>query len=164
MDKLDQEENLIKNKLLLFEKNSGNLMPSLQQIQKTLGYIPPKAIELIATYFSLPMAKVYEVITFYAQFRLNPPGQNQIKVCMGTACHMRGASILMDNWERKLKIKAGQTTKDGLYSLERVACVGCCNLAPVMLNNEEIIPNATPIKIEGMLFSYELGENNKKED
>jgi len=138
----------------------GNLIPVLQQVQKKLGYVPPVAMQEVAAHFNIPAVDVYGVITFYNQFRLTPPGKNQIKICMGTACHMRGANIIQEAWERRLKIKVGETTEDREFSLERVACVGCCTMAPVVVNNEEVNGKITPTRVDGLLFSYELDKKN----
>ncbi len=125
-----------------------NLLPAAQQIQRELGYLSPAALEALADYFALSKPEVYEVITFYPDFRLTAPGKNQIKICMGTACHLKGSKILQERLENKLNIKCGETTPDGQYSLERIACAGCCSLAPVIVMNQEIIPRVSPIRIE----------------
>ncbi len=159
----EAKEQLIEKQITLeimsaFDKHKKHLIPALQQIQEKLGYISQEAMEIVASHLGIQAVEVYEVVTFYNQFRLAPPGKNQIKVCMGTACHMKGGHIIMDAWERKLGIKAGETTEDRQYSLERVACIGCCNLAPVMVFNEEIIGKTTPTKVEGLMFSEQVNE------
>lgn len=141
----------------------GSLIPVLQQIQDELGYIPPGAMQETARHFGIPAVDVYGVVTFYNQFRLNPPGKHQVKMCMGTACHMKGGNIIMDSWERVLNIKVGETTPDREFSLERVACVGCCTLAPVTLINEKVHGRMTPTKVDGLLFSHRLNQDQKKE-
>ncbi|HBX24663.1 MAG TPA: NADH-quinone oxidoreductase subunit NuoE [Desulfotomaculum sp.] len=140
--------------------SQGNLIPVLQQVQNKLGYVPPVAMQEVAAHFNIPAVDVYGVITFYNQFRLTPPGKSQIKICMGTACHMRGANIIQEAWERRLKIKVGETTEDREFSLERVACVGCCTMAPVVVINEEVNGKITPTRVDGLLFSYELDKKN----
>ncbi|MCQ2560140.1 MAG: NAD(P)H-dependent oxidoreductase subunit E, partial [Clostridia bacterium] len=119
-----------------------------QQIQKESGCLSPTALAALADYFALPPSEVYEVITFYPDFRLTAPGKKQIKICMGTACHLKGSKIIQEQLESKLSIKCGETTPDGQYSLERVACVGCCSLAPVIVFNQETIPQVSLIRIE----------------
>ena len=147
----------------LFDPGKGNLIPILQRVQGELGYVPPEAMEVVAGYLDLPPVEVYGVVTFYNQFRITPPGKHQVKVCMGTACHVKGGHIILDSWERRLGIKVGETTEDREYSLERVACVGCCTLAPVTLYDEEVIPKITPTKVDGLLFSHQLADKQQKE-
>lgn len=146
-----------------FDGSRGNLIPVLQQVQDKLGYVPQVAMQEVASHFALPPVDVYGVITFYNQFRLTPPGKNQVKICMGTACHMRGAHIIQDSWERRLNIKVGETTEDRDFSLERVACVGCCTMAPVVVINEEVHGKVTPTRVDGLLFSYQLDKQKTKE-
>lgn len=145
------------------QQNPGQLIPVLQQIQAGLGYVPPVAMTTVADFFDIPAVDVFGVITFYNQFRLTPPGKRQVKICMGTACHMRGAHIIQDAWERRLNIKVGQTTEDREYSLERVACVGCCTLAPVVVINEEMHGKITPTRVDGLLFADQLEREKAKE-
>jgi len=142
------------------QDSRGNLIPVLQQVQNKLGYVPPVAMQEVAAHFNIPAVDVYGVITFYNQFRLTPPGKNQVKICMGTACHMRGANIIQEAWERRLKIKVGETTADREFSLERVACVGCCTMAPVVVINEEVNAKITPTRVDGLLFAYNLEKKN----
>jgi len=142
--------------------NKGNLIPILQRIQEELGYVPRDAMEEVAGYLNLPAVDIYGVVTFYNQFRLTPPGKHQVKVCMGTACHMKGGNIILEAWERRLKIKVGETTEDREFSLERVACVGCCTMAPVALVDETVHGRFTPTKVDGLLFSYQLAKEEGK--
>lgn len=162
----DEEKKIavkISQKILAeYDKNKGKMIPVLQRIQNELGYVPPQAMEAVAEHFKVPAVDVYSIVTFYNQFRLTPPGKNQVKVCMGTACHMKGGHIILDSWERRLKIKCGETTEDREFSLERVACVGCCTQAPVTVINEEIHGKVTPTRVDGLIFSYQL--NKEKEN
>lgn len=132
----------------------GELIPILQKVQEKLGYVPAPSMEAVADRLGIPPIDVYGVVTFYNQFRLIPPGRHQIKVCMGTACHMRGGNIILDSWKRRLKIDVGQVTPDREFSLERVACVGCCTMAPVTVIDDEVQPKVTPTRVDGLLFSY----------
>ncbi len=100
--------------------------------------------------------------TFYNQFRFNPPGKNPIKVCLGTACHVKGGDIILENFERKLEIKEGETTPDREFSIERVACVGCCAIAPVALVGETVHGNMAPSKVEGLILRIHV-EKEKEE-
>lgn len=123
------------------QKNNADrekLLPILQEVQHNLGYVPKQAMQQISEALDIPEVEIYGVTTFYNQFRLNPPGKHQIKVCMGTACHMTGGHIIMDSFARRLNIKEGETTPDREFSLERVACVGCCALAPVVVIDEKL--------------------------
>lgn len=145
-------------------KDKGKMIPVLQQIQTELGYVPFPAMVQVAEHFEVPAMDVYSVVTFYNQFRLTPPGKNQIKVCMGTACHMRGGNIIMDSWERRLGIQCGETTEDREFSLERVACVGCCTQAPVTVINEEIHGKVTPTRVDGLILSYQLDKDKSSKE
>lgn len=133
-----------------------NLIPVLQEVQAELGYLPVSAMEQIAQALKIPDVDVYSVATFYNQFRLNPPGRHQIKVCMGTACHMMGGQIILESFERRLGIKEGETTPDRGYNLERVACVGCCHLAPVVVVDDRIEGKVSPIRVDGILLAHEM--------
>jgi NADH:ubiquinone oxidoreductase subunit E len=112
-------------------------IPLLQAVQAEFRYIPMEAIEQIAANTEMTETKLYGVATFYSQFRLEPVGETVIKVCHGTACHVGGAGGITDSLENRLKIKDGETTADGKYTLESVACVGCCSLAPVVVVGDE---------------------------
>ena len=145
-----------RNILGRFGKKRGNLIPILQAVQLKLGYLPLGAMRQIAAHLKIPPVAVYEVVTFYSQFRLNPPGRHSIRVCLGTACHMKGGHIAFDAWKRRLEIDRGQTTPDREYDLDTVACVGCCTLAPVALVNDKVIGDMSPTKIDGLLFQHKL--------
>jgi NADH-quinone oxidoreductase subunit E len=131
------------------KKEKKNLISLLQEIQEKLGYLPKEAMRAVASFLEMPAAEVYSVATFYNQFRLTPIGSYPIQVCLGTACHLRGGELILKEFERKLGIKVGETSEDGNFSLERVACVGCCMLAPVVK-----IGDRTPtIKIGNKIYS-----------
>ncbi|MBF0100129.1 MAG: NADH-quinone oxidoreductase subunit NuoE [Desulfobacterales bacterium] len=134
----------------------GQLIPILQQIQEKIGYIPKEAIVKVSEVLSISQAAVYGVATFYNQFRFVPPGKYPIKVCLGTACHVKGADIILENFERKLGIKEGETTQNREFSVERVACVGCCALAPVALVGEQVYGHMAPSKVEGIFTQIEV--------
>lgn len=137
-----------------FGKDRGSLIPILQMIQKKLAYLPPEAIRMAAEHLKIAPCEVYGVATFYNQFRFNPPGRHPIKVCLGTACYVRGGDIILENFERKLGIEAGATTPDGEFSIERVACVGCCALAPVAVVDETVQGHMAPSKVEGIILGF----------
>jgi len=145
-----------------FAPQRASLIPLLQRMQQQLTYLPPEAIEQVAGYLGLSPAEVYGVATFYNQFRLHPPGRNPVRVCMGTACHVKGADIILENFERKLEIAEGQTTADREFSIERVACVGCCALAPVALMGETVHGHMMPSKVEGLILRARI-EKEKAE-
>lgn len=132
------------------------LIPLLQMAQNSLGYLPQEALSLVADHLGLTHTEVYGVASFYNQFRFNPPGRNPVKVCMGTACHVRGGEIILENFERKLEIPEGETTPDREFSIERVACVGCCALAPVALVGETLHGHMAPSKVEGLVLRVRL--------
>jgi len=136
-------------------KNRGNLIPVLQKVQRKLGYIPRAAMREIAGFLGIPDIDVYGVVTFYNQFRLNPPGKHSIRVCLGTACHMKGGYITLDAWKRRLNIEAGETTPDREFDLDTVACVGCCVLAPVTVVNDKPEGKVEPTKVDGILLAFE---------
>ena len=129
----------------------------LQEVQQKFGYLSREAISSIAHHLRIPEIDVFGVATFYAQFRFNPPGRYPIKVCEGTACHVRGSKDILQAIERELKISHGETTPDGLFSLERVACMGCCALAPVMVVAEDVYGTLTTDKV-GEILRITRGE------
>jgi NADH-quinone oxidoreductase subunit E len=114
------------------------LIPLLQRTQKVYGYLRPDTIKQISRWLKISENEVYGVATFYAQFRFHPPGEHHIKVCLGTACHVAGAMNFLEVLKADMNLSHGETTPDGKFSLERVACLGCCSLAPVVVNNNEV--------------------------
>ena len=120
-----------------YPKNAESLIMVLQDIQKEFNYLPCEALEATADALEVPLSKVFSVSTFYNAFSLNKKGDNIVRVCIGTACHIRGARMIQEQLEEALKIKAGETTKDEKFSLEVVGCVGACAMAPVVLVNDE---------------------------
>lgn len=142
-------------------KKRENLIPILQKVQAKLGYLPALAMEKIAENTNVPAADVYGLATFYNQFRLNPPGKHQVKVCLGTACYMVGGDITLESFERRMEIKEGETSLDRLYSLERVACVGCCTMAPVVVVDDQVEGKVTPTRVDGIMLA--LNEANGKD-
>jgi len=146
----------IEKQLSGFGTERRNLIPILQMIQERHQYLPPEAIQMVGKHLGIPSAEVYGVATFYNQFRFHPPGRHPIKVCLGTACHVKGGDIILENFERKLEIKDGETTPDKEFSIERVACVGCCALAPVTVMGETVHGNMAPSKVEGLILRVEV--------
>jgi NADH-quinone oxidoreductase subunit E len=138
------------------EKRRAKLIPILQEIQQRHEYLSKEAMEMVAKHLEISSSEVYGVATFYNQFRFHPPGKHQIKVCLGTACHVVGSDIILENFERKLGIKDGETTADREFSIERVACVGCCALAPVAVVDDVVQANMAPSKVEGILLGFDI--------
>jgi len=137
-----------------FGRKRQNLIPILQKVQGRLGYLPREAMSEIAGFLGIPEIDVYGVVTFYNQFRLNPPGKHSIRVCLGTACHMRGGYITLDAWKRRLEIAEGETTADREFDLDTVACVGCCTMAPVTVVDERPEGKVEPTKVDGLLLGF----------
>ena len=123
----------------------------LEEVQERLGYLPKEALLEIADFMHMPAASIYGVATFYNRFRFTPMGRHPVRVCMGTACHLQGGSLVMEALERELEIKVGGVTPDEEFSLDRIACVGCCVLAPVIVIDREVSPKMTPFKVEEVL-------------
>jgi NADH-quinone oxidoreductase E subunit len=124
-----------------------SLIPILQKAQEVHGYLSEEAIAEIGRHLKLPASKVYGVATFYNQFRFTPKGKYHVMLCRGTACHVKGSLKLLDAVTRTLKVQPGQTTRDGLFSLEVVACMGACGLAPAISVNGEVYAKVTPKKV-----------------
>lgn len=129
----DVDLSLIDPIIKKYKNKRGNLIPLLQGAQNIYGFLPSQTFEKIAQETGLNLSDMYGVATFYAQFRLNPVGKHIVKVCHGTACHVQNAGIITDSIKETLKVYDGATTEDGLFTLESVACLGCCSLAPVMM-------------------------------
>jgi NADH-quinone oxidoreductase subunit E len=144
-----------------YKSKKGNLIPLLQGTQNIYGYIPQKAFEKIAVETGLELSDMYGVATFYAQFRLKPVGKHIIKVCHGTACHVQNANTITDSLQEALKIKDGETTADGLFTLESVACLGCCSLAPVMMIGEDTFGKLTGSQAVKIVKNIRLQEVKK---
>jgi len=122
----------------------GGVIPALQEIQDAYGYIPPVAIERIAENIGVPASEIYGIVTFYSQFRLEPVGENVIKVCHGTACHLSGAERIAQVIAQATGAEEGETSQDGKFTMERVACLGCCSLAPCIMVNNKVHGRLTP--------------------
>ena len=157
---MSNEEAAIKEKTRALLEGVGskreNLIPILQKIQEELGYLPPYVMLEVARFLDIPEIDVYSVATFYNQFRLTPPGKHSIRVCMGTACHVKGGHITLAAWQRRLKIGPGETSLDREFDLDTVACVGCCAMAPVTVVDKKVEAKANPTRVDGILLSYQL--------
>lgn len=140
--------------LARYQGMKGALIPVLQEAQNTYGYLSRPVIERIAEKMEIPVSQIYGVVTFYSQFHLNPRGKNIIRVCQGTACHVRGAKAILKAIEDNLKVEAGGTTPDLKFTLETVACIGACGLAPVLMVNDDTHGRLTPEVIPEILAKY----------
>ncbi len=134
-----------------FKGEHEDLVPVLQRLQELDGYLRPDAIRGISRWLKISENEIFGVATFYAQFRFNPPGKYNIRVCMGTACHVVGARNFVEVLKADLNLSPGETSRDGMFSLERVACLGCCALAPVVVVNEEVHGRMNRVKFTALL-------------
>lgn len=137
------------------EEGQEALMGLLQDIQEELGYLPVDALEAVAKHLKIPLSHIHGVISFYAQFSLTPRGKNIIKMCMGTACHIRGGQMVLDEIRSYLNLNGRDTTEDKLFSLEVVRCLGTCFLAPVMMIGNKYYGKLTTAKVRKILNSYQ---------
>jgi NADH-quinone oxidoreductase E subunit len=132
----------------------GALIPVLQEAQNAQGYLSKEVLEYIADHMNIPISQIFGVVTFYSQFHLNPRGKHIIRVCQGTACHVRGAKVILETLEKHLNISAGNTTADLNFTLETVACIGACGLAPVLMVDDNTHGRLTPEDIPEILEKY----------
>lgn len=132
----------------------SNLIPILQDIQEKLGYLSEASLQEVADFLGIPLSRVYGVATFYNQFRLKPLGKNVIRVCRGTACHVKNSANILQALENELRIKAGETTRDKLFTIETVACIGACSIAPVISVNDEYFGRLTVKDIPKIIMKY----------
>lgn len=136
------------------ESEPGALIPILQEIQESLGYLPEEALVFVSEEVGIPLGKIYGVVTFYSQFYLSPRGKNIMRVCHGTACHIGGAERISEAVSEELGVDEGATTEDGEFTVERVACLGCCSLAPCLMVNDETHARLSPRKIKRIVKKY----------
>lgn len=159
-EKIFVDLSLIDSLLEKYKSKKGNLIPILQGTQNIYGYIPEDAFIKIAEITGLKLADMYGVATFYTQFRLHPVGKHIVKVCHGTACHVQNATAISEAIEDALEIKDGETTPDRLFTLESVACLGCCSLAPVMMIGDNTFGKLTGSQAVKILKEIKIKENN----
>ena len=145
----------VKKIIKKYRSKKGILIPLLQDIQAVYGYIPRESIELISRELSIFPVDVYGIATFYSQFFLSPRGKHTIRVCQGTACHVMGGKEILNYLSNTLSIHENETTKDGVFSLERVACLGCCALSPVIMIDKNIHSNMNTMKLKDTTNKYE---------
>ncbi|MCD8043919.1 MAG: NAD(P)H-dependent oxidoreductase subunit E [Tannerellaceae bacterium] len=136
----------------------GELISVLHAVQEVVGYLPQEVQEVIASELRIPVSRVYGVVTFYSFFTMTPRGKYPISVCLGTACYVRGAGKLLEEFQRQLDIKSGETTPDGLFTLDTLRCVGACGLAPVVSIGGKIYGRMTPDKVREVLSEYYFKE------
>lgn len=138
----------------LHKNEKGPLMPIMQKAQELFGYLSLETQTVIADALDIPVSEVYGVATFYAQFSLEPKGENIVSVCTGTACYVKGAQAIVDEFEKVLGIKSGTTTADGKFTLENTRCLGCCGLAPVVVINEDVYGKVTVNQVKDIIAKY----------
>jgi len=151
MGKIEQRLNPIVEK---YRGKKGITIPLLAEVQKEFGYVSEEAVGELSKMIDIPAAELFGVATFYSMFRLQPEGKYVIRVCRGTACHVQGSARIGEQIERLYKIEDGQTTSDGMFTLQYVACLGCCSLAPVMMVGDEVHGRLTPDKAVDILEHY----------
>lgn len=151
---------LIDPLIMKYKGKKGNMIPLLQGTQEIYGYLPRLAFEKIAAETGLNLSEMFGVATFYSQFRMKPVGKHIIKVCHGTACHVQNAKEISEALEEALKIKDGETTEDRFYTLESVACLGCCSLAPVMMIGDQTYGKLTGNEATKIIKNIRISESN----
>lgn len=156
----DPDLSLLDPLITSFRGKKGSLIPLLQGAQELYGYIPPAVFLKISAGSGIPLSDLYGVATFYAQFRLHPVGKYIVKVCHGTACHVQNATEITEAIEEALMVKDGETTDDRLFTLESVACLGCCSLAPVMMIGDQTYGKLTGKEAVRIIQNLRLAETN----
>jgi NADH-quinone oxidoreductase subunit E len=134
-----------------YSSDSSSLTSILSEIQAEYSFLPQDALKRVAEKLEIPMTQLYGVVNFYKIFKLEPGGKHIIRVCLGTACHVRGSHGILEEFERKLKIRVGETTKDLAFTLEKVNCLGCCSLGPVAMVNDEYYGQMNSVKVNSLL-------------
>lgn len=157
----DIERSKVEDIIHDYTENNGNSLTILQSVQETFGYLPFQVVKHISEEIGIPLGKMYGIATFYAQFKFHPRGKYIIQICDGTACHVKGSMLLEEFITKELGIKPAETTSDNLFSLEKVACFGCCAIAPVVFINKDVYGNLTPGKLRKILKKYRKLEASK---
>lgn len=137
-----------------WKDKEGSLIMLLHEVQKQIGYIPRPVSLQLAQMLEIPLARIYEVITFYNFFKLEPPGKHHISICLGTACYLKGAPVLIEEAEKLLEVKIGETTRDGLFYLSNVRCVGCCGLSPVVMVDDKVYGKVDKKRLGEIIQGY----------
>ncbi|MCL2009985.1 MAG: NADH-quinone oxidoreductase subunit NuoE [Synergistaceae bacterium] len=141
-----------------YRGKEGAAIPLLADVQREMGYVAEEAVEHVGAELGIPPAELFGVASFYAMFRFQPEGKYVVRLCRGTACHVQGSGLIADQLERVLGIKDGETTQDMMFTLQCVACLGCCSLAPVMMVGDDVHGRLTPEKAAGVLDALKLRE------
>ena len=150
-----EQEAQLKKVIAAHKDQKGAVIPVLHEAQGIYGYLPIEVQEMIAEGLNVPLAEIYGIVTFYAQFSLNPKGKYQIGVCLGTACYVKGSGDILEKVKELLNIEVGECTADGKFSLDATRCIGACGLAPVLTINEDVYGRLTVDDIEDILKKYE---------
>ncbi|MGA2157961.1 MAG: NAD(P)H-dependent oxidoreductase subunit E [Dehalococcoidia bacterium] len=156
----DSADNDLSGILRPERRQHRHLIDILQDIQVEEGYLSRQAMLAVSKFLDIPASAVWGVATFYNQFRFTPPGRKPVKVCLGTACHLAGGRLVLEATARELAIEIGGTTEDREFSLERVACIGCCALAPVLTVGGEVHPRMTPPGVEEVFVNIKAAASN----
>ena len=149
-----EKHKMVLSEIEKYRDMKGGLIPILHSIQDLYGYLPEDELEIVSDKLNTPMTEIYGVASFYSFFSLVPKGKHVIRVCLGTACYVRGSQSIIDKISEKLNIKLGQTTKDGLFTFEATRCLGACGLAPVMVIDNKVYGRLTQDKIDDILAQY----------
>jgi len=150
-----EDVDFIKDTCSKFNNDPQELINVLHGCQEHFGYLPAEVQEVISEHLNVPVAKIYGVVTFYSFFTMTPKGKHPISICMGTACYVRGAEKVLDEFKKELKIQVGESTKDNKFSLSSLRCVGACGLAPVVLVGDKTYGRVAPDDVKGILKEYE---------
>ncbi|MEG1498308.1 MAG: NADH-quinone oxidoreductase subunit NuoE [Bacteroidales bacterium] len=137
-----------------YNNEKGEVIAVLHKVQGALGYLPEEVQEVVAHELNIPVAHVYGIVTFYSFFSMTPKGEHPVSVCMGTACYVRGAEKILDEFKRQLNIKVGETSSDGKFSLNCLRCVGACGLAPVAMIGDKVYGRLTPDQVKEIVSEY----------
>jgi len=151
---IDEKEQKLQKIIEKYKDTEGALIPVLHEAQEVYGYLPMKVQKVISEGLNVPLAEIYGVVTFYTQFSLKPKGRFRISVCLGTACYVKGSSVILDKLQEKLGIHVGDCTDDGKFSLDACRCIGACGLAPVIMINDDVYGRLTADDVENILAKY----------
>lgn len=149
-DRIEKTREMVKK----FKNLKGALIPVMHEVQKMYGYLNEEALQVVSEELKVPMSEIYGVATFYSQFSLEPKGKHQIKVCLGTACYVKGAQNILDKFSEMLNVEVGKTTEDGKFTLEAARCIGSCGLAPVLMVDEKVYGGLHPNDVIRILEEY----------
>jgi len=158
MEELQEER--VRQILSSYESEPGRLVPILLDVQTSIGYLPEEGVQMVARFLNIGVGQIYSVASFYSRFQLTPVGRHRVTVCRGTACHIRGAPQILGEIEKGVGLKEGETSSDLEYTLETVACIGCCALAPCIKINADVHGELTPRRVKEVLLSLGGGETD----